>query len=155
MSSSNELTITKIVPEDLDKVYELANRSKLSYWTKGDYLDELNRSDSIFLGLRSGSSFAGFLVGRFVPGQKSELDAELYNIAIDPPYKRQGGALLLMDRFIAMCEELQVGNIWLDVRSENTPAILLYKKVGFNVVSKRKAYYSNPKDDALIMTKPI
>lgn len=156
MSSKDTIVVSGLLDEDLENVYKLANRSSLAYWTKADYYEELNRSDSIFLRLSIDNVFAGFLVGRVVAGIEDDtLDAELYNIAVSSSHRRLGGARHLMEVFISECRSNKVRNIWLDVRSNNMAAIDLYKDFGFENVSIRKRYYKNPADDALVMQKVL
>lgn len=144
--------VTAITNLDLEQVFDLAQRSKLSYWHIKDYQEELNHPNSIFYKLTyNKNSFAGFLVARLIPGQINMYDAELFNIAVEPVYKRCGGANKLMKKFINSCRSFNVGNIWLDVRVNNRPAVLLYENLGFKAVSLRKSYYVEPVEDALVM----
>lgn len=72
---------------------------------------------------------------------------DIINIEIDENYRRRGFAQLLLN------ELFNLGNnkIFLEVRKSNEPAINLYKKNGFKIISTRYGYYKNPTEDALIM----
>jgi ribosomal-protein-alanine N-acetyltransferase len=77
-------------------------------------------------------------------------DWELENIAVAPEWQRKGlGASLLLH---AIAEARTAGStrILLEVRASNTGAQKLYEKTGFQQLSTRPAYYSNPLEDAAI-----
>lgn len=79
-------------------------------------------------------------------------EIEIYLIGILAEHRRQGYGQSLLQQFLRTVEK---GRIFLEVRSQNTPAISLYKKNGFNVIFRRPHYYSQPDDDALMMVKKI
>ncbi len=74
-------------------------------------------------------------------------DAELVFLCVDKNYKRQGIAEFLLTESIKM---INPPLVVLEVRSENQPAINLYKKLGFTYLGLRKNFYSFPEDDALV-----
>lgn len=78
-------------------------------------------------------------------------DCELLRIAVDRAYQRQGIARTLIQHMIAICHQKQGENIFLEVRESNDAAVSLYKSMGFEEISKRKGYYKEPKEDALVM----
>ena len=78
-------------------------------------------------------------------------EMQIANIATHPDFRRLGIAKMLLS---SLFEEAKNGNICvitLEVRHTNTPAICLYKKCGFSEVGKRKNYYKNPVEDAILM----
>ncbi len=75
-------------------------------------------------------------------------EAELHRLAVLPDKRRAGAGSELLERFIRSCEKRDVKKIFLEVRSQNTPAVKMYEKHGFRLISKRKGYYGD--DDALI-----
>ncbi|MCS7206544.1 MAG: ribosomal protein S18-alanine N-acetyltransferase [Dehalococcoidia bacterium] len=81
-------------------------------------------------------------------------DAHIVAIAVATPYRRQGiGELLLMGSIEeAMRRRAQA--VTLEVRVSNIPAQRLYEKYGFVVVGRRRGYYLDNGEDALIMTLP-
>jgi len=85
----------------------------------------------------------GFLVYRFT----APTEMEVLNLAVDVKARRQGVAM----RLVATLRSAVAGDIFLEVRAANEPAIALYERAGFVVVGRRKAYYRDPGDDALIM----
>ena len=78
--------------------------------------------------------------------------AELLNIAVDIPYRRQGVGERLMTALHEKARELGAQRIMLEVRASNAAAIALYRKYGYEKISVRKGYYSGG-EDADIMEK--
>ena len=77
-------------------------------------------------------------------------DAELLFVCTHPEYRKQGIAHTLLAHAISLLPR-GIDSVILEVRSQNTPAISLYEKMGFAVLGKRKKFYSFPEDDAVVM----
>ena len=77
----------------------------------------------------------------------------MMNIAVDPRYRRQGIAQMLVEALVEQLKKAESRCLTLEVRISNAPAIALYEKLGFEQVGKRPNYYRNPKEDALILRK--
>ena len=89
----------------------------------------------------------------YVGSQSSIDEADIMNVAVHPDFRRQGIAEALINRLVADLKERDIHALLLEVRVSNTPAITLYEKLGFSQVGRRKNYYHNPKEDALILRK--
>ena len=89
----------------------------------------------------------------YVGSQSSIDEADIMNVAVHPDFRRQGIAEALINRLVADLKERDIYALLLEVRVSNTPAITLYEKLGFSQVGRRKNYYHNPKEDALILRK--
>ena len=74
------------------------------------------------------------------------------NVAVDPACRRQGIADALIDTFVRF-GAARLAFLTLEVRAGNAPAIALYEKHGFYEVGRRKGYYDDPKEDAILMTR--
>ena len=136
---------------DLIRIGEETN---LSRWTAQNYLDEMKNDAAIMLRLVSeDNSTIGFVVGRTVIGGEIEeqLDAEIYNIAVDVERQGNGHGQVLFDEFVRACIAKQVKNIWLEVRESNQKAITFYEKNGFTQVQTRTNFYTDPREAALLM----
>lgn len=150
--TSNDLILRPFASSDVDRALGIAADLGLSYWSRADYLAEIDHSDSHLTVAIASGEMAGFMVARRVPGPKNGgADAEIYNIGVDRRFQRSGiGSYLLRD-FIDECEYWSVENIWLDVRSGNGTAILFYEKFGFEEFSIRSRFYRDPVEDGMIM----
>lgn len=89
----------------------------------------------------------------YVGSQSSIDEADIMNVAVHPDFRRRGVAEALIIRLVSDLKERGIHALLLEVRVSNTPAITLYEKLGFSQVGRRKNYYHNPKEDALILRK--
>lgn len=80
-------------------------------------------------------------------------EAHITNIAVHPDYRGQGIGDLLLRALIEVAEREGIFQLTLEVRPSNYPAIQLYYKYGFEVVGRRKGYYEDDGEDALVMWK--
>lgn len=75
------------------------------------------------------------------------------NIGVLPEFRRKGIATKIVNKLIDYSIEKALSFLSLEVRVSNIAAISLYKSLGFQEVGRRKDYYCEPKEDALIMTR--
>ncbi len=104
---------------------------------------------------RNGYYLAAYIDGQFVGhgGFTSVLDeGYITNIAVHPDHRRKGIAFSLTESLKSQAQKLKLSFLTLEVREYNLAAIKLYEKSGFEVVGKRKGFYSDPKEDAVLMT---
>ncbi len=80
-------------------------------------------------------------------------EGHITNIAVKGDYRRHGVATLLVEHINAFAKTKEMIGITLEVRVTNIAAQALYKKLGFDLEGIRKEYYSDTKEDALIMWK--
>ncbi|MCB2200746.1 ribosomal protein S18-alanine N-acetyltransferase [bacterium] len=88
---------------------------------------------------------AGRLIGYLVAWEIID-EGELLNIAILPEERGRGLGRGLLKNWLKRLREQRFRAVFLDVRDDNQPAIALYESFGFEVVGKRKGYYSNGED---------
>ncbi len=79
--------------------------------------------------------------------------ADLCNIAVKNEYRCCHIAKKLLEKCIMCCKGKGVTRILLEARESNAPAINFYKKMGFMEIGKRRDYYKEPCEDAVIMEK--
>ena len=82
-------------------------------------------------------------------------EAELFRIATDNEKRKKGCGQKLMTMMMSSLDSMGVKKVFLEVRSQNKPAISLYDRCGFKKIGIRKGYYNNPDDDAFIMLASI
>ena len=80
---------------------------------------------------------------------------DLCNIAVKKEYRRCHIAEKLLEKCVITCKARGVTRILLEARESNTPALNFYKKMGFMEIGKRKNYYKEPCEDAVIMEKML
>ena len=75
------------------------------------------------------------------------------NVAVFPESRKKGVGTALLERVFSLAKDMGLSFVSLEVRESNIPAISLYEKLGFKQEGKRKDFYRDPKEDALILTK--
>lgn len=136
----------KMKIEDIDGIVAVENRSFTVPWSKKMFLDELaNPLTTYYVAVQDEVIVA--YAGLWIIGD----EAHITNIAVDPCYRGCRIASGLMDMILALAAEKRLRGITLEVRAGNIAAISLYKKFGFEVEGRRKGYYSDNQEDALIM----
>jgi ribosomal-protein-alanine acetyltransferase len=95
--------------------------------------------------LSGGPKILAFLVVR-----RADAEWELENIVVSEKVRRRGVGTRLLGEFVADARAKQSSGIFLEVRESNQSARSLYRKVGFEEAGRRKRYYSNPAEDAIL-----
>ena len=80
-------------------------------------------------------------------------EGSITNIAVHPDYRHQGIASSVLEKLVSHSCDNKLEFITLEVRESNINAIKLYEKFGFEEVGRRKNYYSNNHETAILMTK--
>ena len=119
-------------------------------WTRQNILDTQKNGHSIFLCALENGVVAGYISADAVLET-----AYINNVAVDPLFRKRGTALSLIAALEERAKEKGCLELTLEVRSGNIPAKKLYEKCGFVPVGVRRGYYSDPTDDAVIMTKRL
>ena len=117
-------------------------------WSEASVASELSNPLSCWLVAVEGEQVAGYIGSQTVMGE-----TDMMNVAVAPDYRRKGVGEKLI---LALVDALKEGGshwLMLEVRQSNAPARALYAKLGFAEVGRRKNYYRNPKEDALILRK--
>lgn len=152
LTKKTDIEILKMTIDDIEQIINVQQISNLSYWSYDAYADEINREDSFPIIAKSYNRTVGFLVARII---QAENFAEIYNIGVDLNYRRKKIGENLLKCFIKYCLENSLEKIFLEVRESNETAIKFYLKNNFAVIGKRKNFYSNPTEDAILMAKEI
>ena len=117
-------------------------------WSERSVTSELTNPLSLWLVAMDGNRLAGYV------GSQTVIDeSDMMNVAVHPDFRRQGIAERLVEELVACLKEKGSHCLTLEVRASNEPAIGLYEKLSFQQVGRRKNYYRNPREDALILRK--
>jgi [ribosomal protein S18]-alanine N-acetyltransferase len=146
-----KVTIENLKEKFISEVLQLQSVCKLSYWSEIDYKNEIERKGSFSLVAGYKDRLVGFAILRVTAGE-----AEIYNIAVDPDYRNRGiGKMLLREAINKAVQTEKIERIWLEVRESNRDAIRFYQGNGFFVVGRRKNFYAQPNEDALLMVLQV
>lgn len=145
---TQRVNIENIVSRDIPFIAKLEEHIFSDSWNENMLRQHLQNTNSLQLKLTNNSgTIIGYLITSCV---LDEINIDI--IAIDEHYRSNGYATMLLSRLEQMVRQT-AKVIMLEVREKNLPAITLYKKLGFEEVGKRKNYYSNPTDNAILMNK--
>ena len=133
--------------DEIDDILQIEHSSFTDPWSKSSFEEAIN-SDNITV--YSVTNDNGNMVG-FSCLLMIDYEAEILNIAVDRNSRNQGIGTLLATHMINICRSNGVEDIFLEVRESNVSARALYVKLGFAEIGKRKKYYSNPSEDAILM----
>ena len=146
------ITIRSMQPEDLDHVFAIEQRIFPTPWTMNNYLFELQNPISQkwvaeLDDYHGDKRIAGMLVVWLLVDI-----AHIGTIGIDTPFRRQGIGCRLLKIALESCARLGAISSTLEVRESNTAALAMYHRFGFEQVGRRKGYYNDNGEDALLLT---
>ncbi len=153
---TNGFSISRMTEHDLLEVVEIEEQSGLSRWGWAAYYAELQGNNrNLMLVARAPESKAprvSHTLGGYIVARIGANELHINNVAVRERYRRQGIGLNLLDRILEEGRRRDVVAAFLELRAGNEAALSLYEKRGFQVSSRRKKYYSDPPEDALVMT---
>ena len=120
-------------------------------WDAASFENLLSHPGSIAYFARVGAppQMAGFILA-----QMAAEEAEILTLGVPVEHQRHGLARRLVDALVRAARKSEVKKLFLEVGSENQPALALYTKAGFAKVAERKGYYvrpGQPPEDAIVM----
>jgi len=133
---------------DLDAVEEIERASYPTPWSRSMFAGELSKPSSICIGAfdAGNETLLGYLIiSRYVDAW------HVMNVAVAPAHRRRGIAKALLDRLFQVTADDGRRGYTLEVRVSNRGAIKLYEQAGFRRRGIRRGYYTDNREDALIM----
>ena len=132
----------------LDDVYIIETECFSHPWSKQSLEEELNNETSLFLVAKEENEVIGYI------GMSIVIDeGYIFNVAVRENHRNKGVETALINELVTYGKKNNFSFITLEVRESNLPAISLYSKFGFIKAGERKDYYSNPKENAILLTK--
>ncbi len=141
----------KLVPMDRSHLAGVAELERLCFsapWNEAMLEEELYNDTASFIVAEGEDGQVLGYAGLHVILDEGYID----NVAVRPTCRRQGIADRLLDVFCRF-GQANLAFLTLEVRPSNTAAVALYEKHGFREAGRRKDYYENPKEDALLLTR--
>ena len=138
--------LRRLETHDLDAVETIERASYPTPWSRAMFDAELRKPSSLALGAFTADELLGYaFVSRYVDAW------HLMNVAVANAYRRRGIASALLERLFDVTATDPKRGYTLEVRVSNTGAIRLYEQLGFEARGVRRGYYTDNREDALIM----
>lgn len=142
------MEIRRAVAADAPKISEAEDLIFSDAWSESDISSTICTVGGMCYVAVEGETLRGYILGRVIPPE-----GEIYRIAVLPEYRRRGIAYRLLDYAVKTERGRGLECLFLEVRSKNIAARMLYRSYGFKDMGVRKNYYKNPTDDAVIMLR--
>ena len=142
------MTVRRATIEDAKEIFAIEMECFSVPWSLDSIETELvNEDKKLYYVIEDANGVVGYAGAWLVYDE-----GQITNIAIRPSARRQGFGAKLTSALIEECFKRGMHEIFLEVRISNLSALSLYRKLGFTVKGMRKNYYSEPKEDAYIMS---
>ena len=142
---NDQLQIRRLTYADLPQVIAIERRAFPTPWSLAMFVLELSKQSGICLAATLGERLVGYLIC-----SRYDMVWHLMNVAVDDRLRRRGLASALMERLFELADGPST-QYTLEVRTSNGPAIKLYERFGFRGAGRRRGYYHDNREDALIM----
>ena len=144
------IELRRLEMRDLDRIEEIERESYPTPWSRSMFAGELAKPSSVCLGAFDAQRdvLIGYLIiSRYVDAW------HVMNVAVEPSQRRRGIAQNLLERLFELTANDSRRGYTLEVRVSNENAIRLYERLGFEARGLRRGYYTDNREDALIMWK--
>lgn len=132
----------------LQSILSIEKVSNSAPWSERSFRGELTNPQSVFVTAIGDGKVVGF-AGLWVVVDEGHITT----VAVDPDYRGKGIGKKLTQEVLARAKEKGVVCATLEVRASNEPAIKLYEDLGFVKAARRKGYYPDNREDAIVMWK--
>jgi ribosomal-protein-alanine N-acetyltransferase len=149
----NSWSIRSSTPFDLEAILRIEHANpSAAHWREDVYRQIWNNPepDRVCFVADAGGELLGFVVGREILGEW-----ELENLAVAPGRQRSGVGRALLKKLLEAVSNALATRIFLEVRESNLGARKLYESHGFRSSGRRKNYYNEPTEDALLFEKSL
>jgi ribosomal-protein-alanine N-acetyltransferase len=144
------IDIRALAMGDLNEIEAIEKRAYRTPWSRSMFASELAKPTSICLGAFEGERLVGYIINsRYVDAW------HVMNVAVDPERQRRGIATQLLEKLFELTRDDERRGYTLEVRVSNADAIALYEKLGFEPRGVRRGYYTDNREDALIMWRDV
>jgi len=150
MKEMTRVELRRLEMRDLNAIERIERASYPTPWSRSMFASELAKPSSICLGafdLETDELAGCLVISRYVDAW------HVMNVAVAPEHRRQGIATTLLERLFELTAGRGRRGYTLEVRVSNVGAVALYGRLGFKPRGVRRGYYTDNREDALIMWK--
>jgi ribosomal-protein-alanine N-acetyltransferase len=150
MKEMTRVELRRLEMRDLSAIEAIERASYPTPWSRSMFASELAKPSSISLGAfdtETGELLGFLIISRYVDAW------HVMNVAVAPELRRRGIATMLLERLFELTAGRGRRGYTLEVRVSNAEAIALYGRLGFKPRGVRRGYYTDNREDALIMWK--
>ena len=141
------MKIEQMTVSHLDGVCRIENACFSHPWSRQSIENELQNENSLFFAATENGEVIGYIGINFVIDE-----GYIYNVAVDEQHRGKGVGSALIRTLVTHCKKENFAFLTLEVRESNTAARSLHSHFGFIKVGERKNYYSDPTENAVLMT---
>lgn len=145
-----EIIVRELKVEDSAAVAEMEQQIFSDSWSEKSVLETVQQKQSVCFAAEKAGHILGYLLVYHAADE-----AEIARIAVQKEARRQGAAGKLMQALEHYCEEHKMEKLLLDVRESNEAARSFYTKNGFVEDGIRQGFYTNPSEDAVLMSRQL
>ncbi len=145
-----ELTLRAAVAADLPALLDIEGRASHDPWGERAILSQLSSEVGVSLVCEEDGRVLGSLYLSCIPPE-----GEVLALAVLPEARRRGVGRFLLENAINMLKSRGACVLYLDVRESNAPARALYAALGFRECGRRRGFYAQPREDAVLMEREL
>ena len=155
--NKTEIIVRPVDKNDVTDILEIEKVSFTDPWSETMFVSHISSPSGVTIVAAHNGVVCGYINAYVIDGDPAEDDGdcEIANIAVLPEYRRNHIGDMLVGEIIKLAKSRHCSKAFLEVRESNLGAKYLYLKNGFYEYGKRKNYYSNPREDAVLMTCDI
>jgi [ribosomal protein S18]-alanine N-acetyltransferase len=147
---SDDVTLRTMTALDVPSVVAIEQESYSVPWSESTFRGLLRRRDADMIVAEAGARVIGYAIFWTVLDQ-----SELGNVAVTLGWRQRGIGERLVAEVIRRADHRGVREVFLEVRPSNERARRLYERFGFSQVGRRRNYYQEPVEDALVLRRPM
>ena len=142
------MILREMLVDDLDQVMEIEQDLFHVPWTKEGFFTFLLKDENMFFVVEEKGRILGYC------SMQTVLDeGDILNVAVTRDRQKEGIGYFLVDSMLMLAAARGIHIVHLEVRESNGSARRLYQRLGFKEDGFRKNYYTEPVENAVLMTK--